>query len=1319
MVEAKDLDRNAHRLCVFPTITPLPSTLSGTPVSAILTAEVCSQRLLQAKVVQSLARTHVSKLTALGLLPLGSNHPHLPILARLYGLAMSDGTTNVYREGHQPQTKFFLGTQYDNDLMQSDMVSMGFERQKATYETNEFFGKEEGEMISRSCWVVNHYGCFASLLIALGVMRGKRTEQPHGTVPDWIMTGSQLVKREFLAGFQGGDGSRINIRKNVDGYCVGWGATSQHKAANFVDSLVVYMRQVADLFVELGVKVASVSTIPPSLKRPNRSQVVLRLCTEESNMLHFATTIGYRYATTKTTFTHQACEYIRYKLRKLETKENLRRTIIEMRDGGMSTAQVAAKYKVTRHYVSNVLYYRDRVVQRRNKSKDILSADKWLEMTSAQTNCVFVPIESVEPAPPCDVSDFTTESETHNFIGGAGFCVSNCGLVKHHAVLSHCSLDTDPHTITHLLFSQCRVIPFDQMDDTLMNNILDHLDRFRYVLVRVNGRAIGIFPSAEGIAEFIRKKRRSLSISPDTSVSYTDIDVDVRTDRGRNMRPLFVVDNLYKLSRMLKPSNACNDTDENARYPDHFSNNAGDNADTDRFAASRICWNDLLAEGIIEYVDKEEEMILVIAKDFSVLRKNEYKCSHMEVHGSVLFGVSASLIPFPDHNQSPRNTYQCISASTLVTLSDGTSKRIDELRDGDMVLTIDPVTLRASTTKIYDHFTVRSKATQAPVVKITTSDGRCVSATADHRFLARDFGWLEACHIDTSIALAVCVTNNTTPGNNDQPFHCEFVSVVSVEPQPDALVCDFTTESENHSFVANGFVSANCQMGRQSQGIHSSNAKQHRMDISLLELWYAQRPLVETQLSKILNCQKFPTGQNMMVAVASIGQEGQEDAHLLGKSPVELGLARSDVSRVVTVQEKRHGKMTALEEFAKMDPKKCLGRKKGDYTKIESDGLVALGARVKSDTVIVQKGLPINDALGGSSAATSHLLAGGGSGSGAPSSGQGGSGGSGSSSVDPLSKFTPQTRDTSISLQNSEHGTVDRVMITSGNDNLKTAKVRYTKVSVPQKGDKFSTRHGQKGTIGALIPREDLFWTEDGICPDIIINAIAFTSRMTFGQFVECLLGIVCCMTGRFGDATPFSSCYRDALYKTIADRMKYFKPRPGPRQVVDEISDALKHLGIPSAGDRVMRSGVTGKLLKGRIFMGMTYVQKLKHLVSDKIRSRARGKLQALTRQPAEGRINNGGLRWGQMENDAVQAHGAANNVRDRLCLSSDLSYDHICLVCSRSAVFHSESGLVYCNFCDKYGSAAVVALPYAFHLFKQELGAINVDVKLHVETL
>lgn len=625
--------------------------------------------------------------------------------------------------------------------------------------------------------------------------------------------------------------------------------------------------------------------------------------------------------------------------------------------------------------------------------------------------------------------------------------------MKHHAILEHHSIGTNPSAILHLLYTQGGVRPLDQVHADFMSSI----DKIRYALVRVNGAPRGIHFSADMVAAFVRAKRRCLTISPETSVTVecNGSIVDIRTDRGRFLRPLFVVSNLYKLATI---------------------------------EATQVRWNQLLALGILEYVDKEEERNLVIAKDFSVLsEKREHPCTHMEIHGSVLYGVSASLIPFPDHNQAPRNTYQS-------------------------------------------------------------------------------------------------------------------------------------------------------QMGRQAQGMHSSNAKEHRMDVSVLELWYAQRPLVETQLSKILNCQNFPTGQSMMVAVLSAGSDGQEDAQIMNQSSEDRGLARSTAHRVVTISERRHGKMTALEEFANLDPKNCTGRKRGDYSKIENDGLVGPGAKVTNDTILVQKAIPIADP-------TSHAM--GGNAAAATTKTKNASTHDGSDSDDSEAAATASTsngnthggkpacqnRDTSVMLQNLESGVIQRVMVTSAYDNLKTAKIRYSKMCRPTKGDKFSTRHGQKGTLGALMRQEDLYWTEDGLCPDLIINAIAFTSRMTFGEFVETLLGIVCCLTGRFGDATPFSSCYRDALYKTMEDRLAHFRERTGPRRAVDEIADALRHLGLHPYGDRVMRSGSTGALLKGHIFMGMTYVQKLKHMVDDKLRARGRGRVQALTQQPVEGRSINGGLRFGEME--------------------------------------------------------------------------------------
>lgn len=237
-----------------------------------------------------------------------------------------------------------------------------------------------------------------------------------------------------------------------------------------------------------------------------------------------------------------------------------------------------------------------------------------------------------------------------------------------------------------------------------------------------------------------------------------------------------------------------------------------------------------------------------------------------------------------------------------------------------------------------------------------------------------------------------------------------------------------------------------------------------------------------------------------------------------------------------------------------------------------------------------------------------------------------------------------------------------------------------------------------------------------GLTPDLIINPIAFTSRMTYGQFLETLLGIVCCMTGRIGDATPFSQGYRDALYATLDERLRHFKPRVGRRQVVDEIADALRHLGFHPYGNQVMRNGVTGKLLAHQIFMGPAYVQKLKHMVGAKIRARGgKGQVHPITYQPVEGRVREGGLKLGEMERDCLTAHGAAHTLRDRYIVSSDPGFVHICRECNDLTIDRDGAGLVYCKACNQRDNSLIVSVPRGFKAFMQELEAINLKVKLH----
>ena len=210
-------------------------------------------------------------------------------------------------------------------------------------------------------------------------------------------------------------------------------------------------------------------------------------------------------------------------------------------------------------------------------------------------------------------------------------------------------------------------------------------------------------------------------------------------------------------------------------------------------------------------------------------------------------------------------------------------------------------------------------------------------------------------------------------------------------------------------------------------------------------------------------------------------------------------------------------------------------------------------------------------------------------------------------------------------------GTVDKVTMYQERNGDRAVKVRVRQTRVPVIGDKFSSRHGQKGTIGMLYTQEDMPYNIDGIVPDIIINPHAIPSRMTIGHLIECLTGKVSAIKGEFGDASPFKG------------------------RKVEDIMEQLKTAGFNRRADEQLYNGFTGKPLKAKIFIGPTYYQRLKHMVNDKIHARGRGRRNALTHQPNDGRSNGGGLRVGEMEKDSFNAHGVPYVINERMCVSSD----------------------------------------------------------------
>jgi len=630
-------------------------------------------------------------------------------------------------------------------------------------------------------------------------------------------------------------------------------------------------------------------------------------------------------------------------------------------------------------------------------------------------------------------------------------------------------------------------------------------------------------------------------------------------------------------------------------------------------------------------------------------------------------------------------------------------------------------------------------------------------------------------------------------------------------------------------------------MGKQAMGIYALNFRE-RMDTMGNLLCYPSVPLVSPYMSRFYRAQDMPSGNNIIVAIATYGGYNQEDSIMFNRAALDRGLFRSFFYRTYKDEEKKNQASGEEERFCKPDPALTKQLKMANYDKLAEDGIVPENSYVSQEDVLIGKVAPIRlrapdgAALAGVTHATLQAM----------------SGAAAAAAVEAAGG--KRYKDVSKLLRNNETGFVDKIYRGRNGEGYTFVKIRVRSERIPTIGDKFSSRHGQKGTVGMILEPWDMPQTKDGIVPDIIINPHCIPSRMTIAQLMETLMGKACCGLGFHGDGTPFNEITVEGLSSILRDKLK-----------------------MEPYGNELLYCGTTGKQMRTNIFMGPCYYQRLKHMVDDKIHcltedhdvlttegwkkitdvttedkvatfegpdivyenpkscmkfpynallytfktedgssqtvtpehrmvvatvtgaslvngynwrflmaeelfimlengvsmvfatldmsrkqstsaiidwsksmgtengsvycltmpnerfivrqeatnvgvwtgnSRASGPLVMLTRQPAEGRARDGGLRFGEMERDCMIAHGASEFLKERMLEASDNFQSFTCRGCGLLGIVNPGRGVFQCTACSSTTGFSQVRIPYAYKLFLQELEAMNISSRLITES-
>lgn len=448
-------------------------------------------------------------------------------------------------------------------------------------------------------------------------------------------------------------------------------------------------------------------------------------------------------------------------------------------------------------------------------------------------------------------------------------------------------------------------------------------------------------------------------------------------------------------------------------------------------------------------------------------------------------------------------------------------------------------------------------------------------------------------------------------------------------------------------------------MAKQALGMHALSHKKRTDTISHV-MTTVQKPIVSTRTSRLTGFSEMPSGINAIIAIACYTGYNQEDSLILNRAAIDRGLFIVTSFRTISDVEKKSG-MYSSEEIC-LPPSSShrdikegsvgyFKRKTGNYRYLDEFGIVRKGTKAEKGVALIGKILRKGSKTG-----------------------------------------EETLTDCTVFTKAGEEGIIDEVYVSTTPQGYKMVKIVIRRSRVPELGDKFATRTSQKGVVGYIFNDEDMPFSVEGIRPDIIFNSHGIPSRMTTNILLETVLGKACCIGGFYGDATPFTSSSQNDAAGRICDMLQ----TAGIREMK----------GYDKTGWETLHNGFTGEEIKARIFMGPTYYQRLKHLVSDKLHSRSSGQVTTLTRQPLEGRSRDGGLRFGEMERDSIIGHGACAFLLDRLLYCSDKFKIPQCEICGCTTLKPD-----YCQIC-KTDQVSMTLIPYSAALVINEMRSMGIKV-------